>query len=165
MNAIDHLIPHEVDDDMTDLPIGEQMRKERLFLEKFDWTSRQKHLGATQKAIIDALYKRFGLKLSSPRFNALYEAEEKRRGKEGDVPQCPCCGSRLSSFCRRNNQCECDTAGRAGDCANRSSRLARAMASINAVGLTSRAWRGWTWSCAGPGMILQPTWRDDALLK
>lgn len=97
MNATDRNIPSAAGDDMSDLPIGEQARKERIFFEKFMWIQRQKLLGATQKAIIDALQKRFGLKLAPARFNALCEAEEARRAKEGDQSRCPCCGAVLSS--------------------------------------------------------------------
>jgi hypothetical protein len=97
MSATDRNMPSAAGDDMSDLPIGEQTRKERIFFEKFAWIQRQKLLGVTQKAIIDALQKRFGLKLAPARFNALYEAEEARHAKEGDQPRCPCCGAVLSS--------------------------------------------------------------------
>ena len=97
MSVADCNVPLEAADDMSDLPIGEQTRKERIFFEKFAWIQRQKLLGVTQKAIIDALQKRFDLKLAPARFGVLYEAEEARRAKEGDLPRCPCCGSTLLS--------------------------------------------------------------------
>jgi len=65
----------------------------------------------------------------------------------------------------RTRQCERKAAGRAGDCANCSASLARAMASIDTIGLAFRARRDRAWLAIGSGVVRPWVRRGETLLE